>query len=120
MGKKVSYKQGKVALEGYLAYDDAVTGKRPAVLVVHDWMGISAETRRRVDMLAALGYVALAADVYGKGVRPTTPCADALLVTAYTRGGGIDSFFALIQFLRFEGAVRRHASPHRAAATGTG
>lgn len=73
VGKNVSYKQGKVALEGYLAYDDAVTGKRPAVLVVHDWMGISAETRRRVDMLAALGYVALAADVYGKGVRPTTP-----------------------------------------------
>lgn len=70
VSKKVAYKHGKVALEGYLAYDDAAEGKRPAVLVVHDWMGISDETRRRVDLLAGLGYVAFAVDVYGKGVRP--------------------------------------------------
>ncbi len=66
----VEYKDGDVVLEGYLAYDDAGPTKKPGFLVVHDWMGVSAETKRRADMLAGLGYVAFAADVYGKGVRP--------------------------------------------------
>ncbi len=66
----VVYKQGKTALEGYLAWDDASADKRPGVLVVHDWMGISDQTKKEVDRLAELGYVAFAADIYGKGVRP--------------------------------------------------
>ena len=66
----VEYKQDGVVLEGYLAYDTAVKGKRPAVLIVHDWRGVSEYTRMRTEQVAALGYVALAADVYGKGVRP--------------------------------------------------
>jgi dienelactone hydrolase len=68
----VEYKQGDAVLEGYLAYDDAAHGKRPGVLVVHAWMGLDDNARRRADMLAGLGYVAFAADIYGKGVRPTT------------------------------------------------
>jgi len=67
----VTYKDGDTALEGYLAYDEAGPAKKPGILVVHDWMGVTAETRRRVEMLASLGYVAFAADIYGKGVRPT-------------------------------------------------
>lgn len=66
----VEYKDGDQICEGFLAYDDAAKGKRPGVVVVHDWMGVSDETRRRVRQLAELGYVALAADVYGKGIRP--------------------------------------------------
>jgi dienelactone hydrolase len=66
----VEYKQGDVVLQGYLSYDPALKGPRPAVLVVHDWMGVSEYTRMRAEQLAALGYVALAADIYGKGVRP--------------------------------------------------
>ncbi len=66
----VEYKQGDVVLQGYLAYDESLTGKRPGILVVHDWLGISEETTKRADMLAGLGYVAFAADIYGKGVRP--------------------------------------------------
>jgi dienelactone hydrolase len=66
----VDYKDGATTLEGYLAYDDAIVGTKPGILVVHDWMGVTAETKRRVDMLAGLGYVAMAADIYGKGVRP--------------------------------------------------
>jgi dienelactone hydrolase len=69
-GKAVTYRQGKTRLEGYLAYDDATKGKRPAVLVVHEWVGINPYIRKRVEQLAALGYVAFAADIYGKGVRP--------------------------------------------------
>ena len=69
--RTVEYKQGDTVLEGYLAYDDAIQGKRPGVLVVHAWMGLSEYEQRRARELAALGYVAFAADIYGKGVRPT-------------------------------------------------
>ena len=66
----VEYRDGDIVLEGYLAWDDALKGPRPGVLVVHQWMGVSANERMRAEQLAALGYVALAADVYGKGARP--------------------------------------------------
>jgi len=70
--KLVEYKQGDTVLEGYLAYDDAAKGKRPGVLVVHAWMGLDDNARHRAEMLAQQGYVAFAADIYGKGVRPTS------------------------------------------------
>src|SRR5258707_11685762 len=66
----IEYKQGDAILEGYLAYDSATKGKHPGVLVIHDWMGMGDYPKMRADMLAKLGYVAFAADVYGKGVRP--------------------------------------------------
>jgi dienelactone hydrolase len=65
---EVAYKHGDVELEGYLSYDDAVTGKRPGVLVAHEWYGCNAYARKRADDLAKLGYVAFALDMYGKGV----------------------------------------------------
>lgn len=68
--KVVEYRDGDVVLEGYLAWDDAVRGPRPGVLIVHQWSGVTDNERMRADRLAGLGYVALAADVYGKGVRP--------------------------------------------------
>jgi dienelactone hydrolase len=71
--KTVEYRQGETVLEGYLAYDDAVKGKRPGVLVIHEWKGLGPYEKARADQLAALGYVAFAADIYGKGVRPATP-----------------------------------------------
>ena len=67
----VDYHQGATALSGYLAYDDSFTGLRPAVLVFHHWMGIDQYIRGRTDQLARMGYIAFAADIYGKGVRPT-------------------------------------------------
>ena len=70
--KVVEYKQGDTTLEGYLACDDAA-GPRPGVLVVHDWMGMGDFVRARAKKLAEMGYVAFAADIYGKGVRPKTP-----------------------------------------------
>jgi dienelactone hydrolase len=66
----VEYKQGDTALEGFVAYDDAIQGKRPGVLVVHQWMGLTDYEKKRAEMLAQLGYVAFCADIYGKGVRP--------------------------------------------------
>ncbi|MEJ0088623.1 MAG: dienelactone hydrolase family protein [Limisphaerales bacterium] len=68
--RAVEYKQGDTTLEGYLAYDDSFTGKRPGVLVVHQWMGLTDYEKHRAEQLAGLGYVAFCADIYGKGVRP--------------------------------------------------
>ena len=71
--RTVEYRDGEVVLEGYVAWDGAGPPKRPGVLVVHEWTGINPYTRKRVEQLAALGYVAFAADIYGKGVRPEIP-----------------------------------------------
>ena len=65
--KKITYKHGDLDCHGYLAWDDAVSGARPGVLVVHEWWGLDAYAKRRVEMLAKLGYVAFAADMYGEG-----------------------------------------------------
>jgi len=69
----VEYKQGNSVLEGYLAYDDATKGKRPGVMIVHEWTGIGSYVQQRAQQLAKLGYVAFAADIYGKGIRPKNP-----------------------------------------------
>src|SRR5580692_11485819 len=66
----VDYKQGDTTLEGFLAYDDSISGKRPGVLVVHQWFGLTAYEKHRAEMLAQLGYVAFCADIYGKDARP--------------------------------------------------
>ena len=66
----VDYKQGDTTLEGFLAYDDSISGKRPGVLVVHQWFGLTDYEKRRAEQLAQLGYVAFCADIYGKDARP--------------------------------------------------
>lgn len=65
--REVSYKQGDTVLKGFVAYDDSVEGKRPGILVVHEWWGHNAYARKRARMLAELGYTALAVDMYGDG-----------------------------------------------------
>jgi dienelactone hydrolase len=69
----VDYMDGNTTLEGYVAYDDSISGKRPGVLVVHQWHGLTDYEKMRAQQLAQLGYVAFCADIYGKGVRPQTP-----------------------------------------------
>jgi dienelactone hydrolase len=65
--ERIEYKHGDTLLEGFLAYDDTVTGKRPGVLVVHEWWGLNDYAKRRAEQLARLGYVAFCLDMYGKG-----------------------------------------------------
>ena len=81
----VEYKQGETMLEGYLAYDDTITGPRPGVLVFHEWWGINDYSKQRARQLASLGYVAFAADVYGKGVLAKTP-QEAMALAGRFRG----------------------------------
>jgi dienelactone hydrolase len=66
-------KQDNTDLEGFLAYDDTVKGKRPGVLVVHEWWGLNDFAKKTAERLAKMGYVAFAADMYGKGKVTTDP-----------------------------------------------
>ncbi len=66
--KSITYKDGKVELEGFLAYDKNIKGKRPGVLVAHAWMGLDEYAKGRAVELAKMGYIAFALDIYGKGV----------------------------------------------------
>ena len=65
--KNVTYKEGDTTMKGMIAYDDAIKGKRPGVLVVHEWWGHNDYARERAVMLAELGYTAFAVDMYGDG-----------------------------------------------------
>jgi len=66
MTKTISYQEDGASLQGYLAYDNVLKGKRPGVLVVHEWWGLNDYARKRATQLAAMGYVAFALDMYGK------------------------------------------------------
>jgi dienelactone hydrolase len=71
-GADVEYRDGSAVLQGYVAYDAARKGKRPVVLIAHDWDGLGSYEKMRANMIAKLGYLAFAVDVFGKGIRPTT------------------------------------------------
>jgi dienelactone hydrolase len=73
VGKDVGYQAGDTAMKGYLAYDDAIKGKRVGVLVVPEWWGVSDYARKRARMLANEGYVALVVDMYGNGQTADNP-----------------------------------------------
>ena len=66
VAEDVSYADGDKSLTGYLAYDGSVSGKRPGVLIVHEWWGVTPHVRDYARDLASRGYVALAVDMYGK------------------------------------------------------
>lgn len=68
----VEYRDGDVVCEGAVAYDPQHQALRPGVLLVPDWMGVGDYAKSRAKQVAELGYVCFVADVYGKGVRPTT------------------------------------------------
>lgn len=72
-GQEVTYQAGGLTMKGFLAYDKTRSGKRPGVLVVHEWWGHNDYARRRARMLAQLGYTALAVDMYGDGKRAEHP-----------------------------------------------
>jgi dienelactone hydrolase len=73
IGKVVEYTANNVALKGYIVYDNALKEKRPAVIVVHEWWGVTDYPKKRAEMLASLGYVAFAIDMYGDGKTADNP-----------------------------------------------
>lgn len=79
----IDYSEGKTALEGYLAYDTTIKGKRPAVIVSHAWGGQDDFARGKAEALAKLGYAGFALDLYGKGVRGDSPEANTKLMQPF-------------------------------------
>lgn len=70
--QKIEYKEGDVILEGFYAYDDSLQGKRPAILIAHDWSGRNEFACRKAEKLTESGYAGFALDMYGKGKRGQT------------------------------------------------
>ena len=79
----VTYSIDSLNMNNYLAFDENVEGKRPAVLVIHEWWGLNDYTKRRAKMLAELGYVAMAVDMYGNGRIGNDPGAVQNLAMPY-------------------------------------
>lgn len=69
----VAYEADGKKMEGFFAYDDSTEGKRPSVLVVHEWWGLNDYARSRARQLASMGYAAFALDMYGEGKTTTHP-----------------------------------------------
>ena len=81
--ERVEYFDGDVALQGYLAYDDASAERRPGVLLIHEWWGLTEHPQERAERLAKEGYVAFALDMYGKGVVTRDPAEAGKLARAF-------------------------------------
>ncbi len=71
--KEVTYTLNNINFKGFLAYDNAVKGKRPGVLVAHEWWGLNDFTKTQVKDLAGMGYSAFAVDMYGEGKKTIDP-----------------------------------------------
>lgn len=94
----IDYKQGDTALSGYLVYDDAVPGRRPGVLMIHDRSGFSAGTIADAEMISKLGYVVFAEDIFGKGVVPKTVPEMMDTIAIYDKDRGLMRARALAGF----------------------
>jgi dienelactone hydrolase len=85
--KTITYKAGSVECKGFLAWDDAKEGKRPGVLVVHEWWGLNDYARDRARQLASEGYIAFAADMYGDGKTTEHPQEAGKMAAAVRQNG---------------------------------
>ena len=116
-GEEVTYTGADgVVQKGYVAYDRRLKKERPAIIIVHEWWGSNAYVRMRADMLAKLGYIAIALDMYGDGKQGNTPAEATALATPFYKD-------AQLAKSRIEAAVAKIKSypetdPGRIAAIG--
>ncbi|HOE95721.1 MAG TPA: dienelactone hydrolase family protein [Candidatus Sumerlaeota bacterium] len=112
----VEYQDGETKLVGYLAYDDAMEGPRPGVIVVHEWWGLGEHVRTSAQNLARMGYAALAIDMYGEG-RLTDDPREARELSSQFKN---DPALARARFEAGMKVLREHAAcdPERIAAIG--
>lgn len=116
VGKTVEYKVGETTLKGYLAYDNSIKGKRPGIIVVHEWWGLTDYPKKRAEMLAKLGYVALAADMYGDGKTVDNPGDAQKSAGESMKDANLlkSKFLAAMDFLKQD----EHTDPTQIAAIG--
>lgn len=112
----VDYTAGGVALQGYVAWDDSTTGRRPGVLVVHEWWGHNEHARAQARRLAEAGYVGFAIDMYGKGRQASHPDDAMKFMTEATKDPAVPA-------ARFDAALAElkkdpHVDPARLGAIG--
>jgi dienelactone hydrolase len=114
--KVVDYSAPGIVMKGYLAYDENITGKRPGVMVVHEWWGLNDYTRKRARMLAELGYTALAVDMYGEGKEALNPDDATKLSSGVMNNfdGAVARFSAALDYLKQQPTV----DPYNIAAIG--
>ena len=101
--QEIEYSAGDTTLKGYLAFDNSIEGKRPGILVVHEWWGHNDYARKRARMLAELGYTAFAVDMYGDGKQakhPDNAGAFAGEVMGKIDELGLERFLAALDLLK--------------------
>ena len=79
----VTYISEGVTLKGFVVYDENQSGKRPAILVVHEWWGLNKYAKSRAKQLASMGYIAMAVDMYGGGTTALNPQQAQELATPF-------------------------------------
>ena len=114
--REVEYKQGDTVLVGLVAWDGAAKGKRPGVLVVHEWWGHNEHARNQAKRLAEAGYVGFALDLYGKGKVATHPNDAEAFMTEATKDPAVLAarFNAALELLKQD----PHVDPKKIAAIG--
>jgi dienelactone hydrolase len=94
----VTYKDGDTVMKGFIVFDDAKKGKRPGIVVVHEWWGITAHTREEARKFAAQGYTAFVADMFGEGKTADNPTdASGLMKGLMGNPAGMQSRFNAAQ-----------------------
>jgi len=105
--KGITYQSDSTTLKGFLVYDNSIKGKRPGVLIVHEWWGLNDYARKRARMLAELGYTALALDMFGEGKTASHP-QDAQKFASFIYSNlkvGEERFMAAYNFLKEQETV---------------
>lgn len=112
----VTYSDGQTTMKGFLVYDDAVTGKRPGIIMVHEWWGITPHIHTEAKKFAQQGYTALIADMYGDAKTADNP------KDAGTLAGGVMKDTAVMQsrFKAAQALLGKHATvnPQKIGAVG--
>lgn len=105
--KEISYEADSITMNGYLALPGEIEGKRPGILVVHEWWGHNDYARKRADMLAEMGYVAFAVDMYGEGKTAEHPDDAGKFATAVFQNleGGKARFEKALETLKSQEQV---------------
>lgn len=114
--REIEYRQGETVLQGLLAWSPAAEGRRPGVLVVHEWWGHNEHARTQARRLAEAGYVGFAVDMYGKGKLATHPQEAEAFLTEATKDPAVVAarFAAALEQLKQDS----HVDPERIAAIG--
>ncbi|HEY8570351.1 dienelactone hydrolase family protein [Microbulbifer sp.] len=105
--EEIEYTIDGESFTGYLAYDDSIEGKRPAILLVHEWWGLNDFTREEAERLAAEGFTAFALDMYGTNVGADNPGDAAALMnkTLETEGAPLKRFQAALDLINAHDTV---------------